>query len=154
MITRDELLTQKLLALSLKDPFGILMLYDKIETRTWPTNYRGLVMICCSKMGYSNNKLFNICGEKQFERVLGILSRLDSQKLNGNHKGNAIAVGRLIDCRPMQKKDEDSCFVQYFPDLFCHVYQDITPIVPLLWNGTQKWKEVDQSFKELIVIKS
>lgn len=27
--------------------------------------------------------------------------------------GQAIAVGRLVDCRPMTKDDEDDCFVKY-----------------------------------------
>ena len=40
-------------ALSWKQPYASLMLKGKIETRSWPTNYRGLVLICASKAPYS-----------------------------------------------------------------------------------------------------
>jgi hypothetical protein len=153
MITIDAILTSKVLALSLKEPFGTLMLppHNKIETRTWSTNYRGLVMICCSKVGYAQHQILSISGEKQFDSILSALSR---SLIYGVYFGKAIAVGRLIECRPMKKEDEDKCFVQYFPDLFCHVYEEMTPITPLPWKGSQGWKEVDKSYKELIIIKS
>jgi len=153
MINRQEILQNRLLALSWKEPYGGLMLLDKIETRSWYTSYRGLVMICCSKAGFSHQQIYNISGEIQFERIIGALSKLDRTIYSENF-GKAIAVARLIQCRPMTKQDEDACFVQYFPDLLCHVYKHITPIVPFPWKGTQGWKEVNDSIKNQIIIKT
>lgn len=134
---KDLFGNEKILALSWKQPFAELMLHGKIETRTWNTNYRGLVLICASKQGYSNQQIKNIAGESQYQRILSLLGLYPTQNV-----GCAIAIGKLIDCRPMQLKDEDRCFVQYRPDLFCHVYEDVRVIEPFKWKGTQGWKTV------------
>jgi hypothetical protein len=149
LITIEEILANKLLALSWKEPYGTLMYYNKIETRTWYTKYRGLVMICCSKTGYSQKQIFNISGETQFERILGTLSR-DMTPMYGQNMGKAILIGRLVDCRPMTKEDESDCFVQYFPGLFCHVYKDVRPIKPFPWKGSQGWTRLTQEQIEKI----
>jgi len=53
--------------------------------------------------------------------------------------GNAIAIGRLVNCRPMNPEDEDKCFVQYHPDLYCHIYENVKAIKPFPWKGMQGW---------------
>lgn len=117
---------EDILALSLKQPYADLMLKGKIETRTWSTSYRGLVLICASLQPYNFSHLMGISGEWQMDRMQKILSPLMLD--NGNskrrnfyldnwrdlfQKGVAIAVGRLVDCRLMTKEDEDKCFVKY-----------------------------------------
>lgn len=146
MVTINEILSEKLLALSWKQPFGLLMLNDKIETRTWSTNYRGLVLICTSKKTYSDEQLFNITGPKQFERIMYFTTASKNLEI-----GKAIAIGRLIDCRKMKQSDEDKCFVEYYPDLYCHIYKDVRPIKPIPWIGTQGWKEVNNIFKKQLI---
>jgi len=141
---------KKLLALSWKQPFAELMLHGKIETRTWNTNYRGWVLICASKKGYDFHQWFSISGSKQGQRITKILGRGCDHFLRS---GMAIAIGKLIDCRIMKQEDEDRCFVQYFPDLFCHIYDFVVPIEPILWKGTQGWKEVTSDIKRLIKFK-
>lgn len=135
---------QKVLALSWKQPFAELMLHGKIETRTWPTKYRGWVLICASKTGYSHQSILNIAGPEQYLRFVGMI---DTTK---NRQGMAIAIGRLIDCRRMRPDDEDACFVQYRPYLYCHVYADVQEIAPISWVGSQGWKEVSRDIKALI----
>jgi hypothetical protein len=130
----------KLLALSWKEPFGGLMLHNKIETRTWKTKYRGFVLICCSHESYKLDQLLRICGEKQYNRIIDLIS----EKIIDLNSGNAIAIGRLTNCRMMELEDENNCFVQYQPGLFCHVYKDITPIEPFPWSGTRKWSKVSR----------
>lgn len=140
--------TEKLLALSWKQPYAGLMLCGKIETRTWNTNYRGWVLICASQQGYKWPQVQNISGRAQ-------AARISTQILcSGNifHPGKAIAIGRLIDCRPMRKEDEDKCFVQFFSDLFCHVYEDVQAIEPFRWKGKQGWSEVPLEVKSKIVL--
>jgi hypothetical protein len=73
-------------------------------------------------------------------------------KINPGFEGKAIAIGRLIDCRPMRKEDEDKCFVQFFPDLFCHVYTDVQAIKPFPWKGKQGWSEVSPEVKSKIIL--
>lgn len=66
--------------------------------------------------------------------------------------GKAIAIGKLIDCRPMEIGDEDKCFVQYYPDLWCHIYEDVKPIKSFEWKGVQGWKTLDEKTIEQIKI--
>ncbi len=137
--------TEKMLALSWKQPFATAMLHGKIETRTWNTNYRGLVLICASKLPYINKVILNITGERQYIRLMELF-------FGGLVLGQAIAVGRLVDCRPMQLADEDKCFVKYHSDLFCHIYEEVQAIKPFAWKGSQGWKIVEQSIVDAIEI--
>ncbi|CAB4218363.1 hypothetical protein UFOVP1596_17 [uncultured Caudovirales phage] len=128
-------------ALSWKQPFATLMLHGKIETRTWPTKYRGLVLICASKQPYGFNTIKEIAGDYQYNRIMELIIDVPL------HYGHAIAVGKLVDCRPMWKDDEDACFVQYFPSaLWCHVYEDVRAIEPMPFKGKQGWGKLDQEF--------
>lgn len=139
---------QKLMALSWKQPYAGLMLHGKIETRTWPTKYRGWVLICASKKAYSLGEELTISGTEQQTRISMIQSR---QELN-LQTGVAIAIGFLVDCHPMAKGSEPGCFVQYKPGLWCHVYTHVQPIEPFEWKGSQGWKEVPQEVKDRIKI--
>ena len=117
-----------------KEPFASLMLQGKIETRTWSTKYRGFVLICAGKTPYPLSSLFDLCGSYQLNRILG-------EKLLFKY-GHAIAIGRLVDCRPMKREDEDSTFVRFVPEscLYCHVYEDVIPITPFPFKGHQGWR--------------
>ncbi len=139
---------EKMLALSWKEPFASLMLHGKIETRTWKTNYRGWVLICASQKEYPWNTVLDISGEKQFERITELII---AGKLISN-PGFAIAIGKLVACYPMTTIQEDKCFVEYHPDLWSHVYEDVHPIKPFPWKGTQWWKEVSFEIKEGIQV--
>lgn len=121
-------------ALSWKQPFASLMLADKIETRTWYTKYRGLVLICASQSPYSESEVRKISGN-QYSNMLDILRRTEP-------RGVAIAVGRLIDCRRMRPEDEEKCFVQYDENLWCHVYADVRQIEAFPFKGAQGWKQL------------
>jgi hypothetical protein len=122
--------------LNWKEPFASLMLEGKIETRTWNTSYRGLVVICTSKEGYSKNELKYLSGIRQSKRIIQM--KKDQEK----HipPGHAVAIGNLIECRPMTKEDEHLCFVKYKPGLFCHIYEDVRHIKQFSWPGYQGWK--------------
>lgn len=138
-------------ALSWKQPYADLMLYGKIETRRRYTNVRGVVLICATKKPYSLIDELNISGKEQFDRItdrfkMGKTSPLLSPLLNGN----AIAVGELVDCRPMNPEDEDKCFVMYHPDLFCWVFENVKKIQPFPFKGSQGWKNVPQEIIDKI----
>jgi hypothetical protein len=132
-----------ILALSWKQPFASLMLCGKIETRVWKTKYRGEVLICASKKSYSLKELNDICGQYQLYRIFDTL-HCDLGCVD-DLCGLAIAIGRLVDCRPMQKTDEDNCFALYNPDLWCHVYEDVREIKPFPFRGKQGWSKLDKT---------
>lgn len=135
---------KELRALSWKQPFASLMLYGKVETRRWATKYRGEVLICASKKPYSFIEEAEIEGDEQFGRISMLLNDM-SMPL-----GMAIAVGTLIDCRPMTKQDEDACFVKYHPDLYCHIYDNVRPIEHIPFKGVQGWKILHEEFWDQI----
>lgn len=143
---------EKILALSWKQPFASMMLYGKIETRGWITKYRGLVLICASKKDYNFDQVYNIAGERQVFRITDILTRINGHYLNNYRSGMAIAIGELIDCRPMKPEDEDACFVKYYDDLYCHIYKNVCPINPFTWKGKQRWTEVTSEQRKSINI--
>lgn len=122
-------------ALTWKEPFASLMLHGKIETRTWPTKYRGEVLICAGKQPYNSDQIFNICGAEQLKR----LPYLGEPYGKRTTFGHAIAVGTLVDCRPMRPEDADACFVEYWKELYCHIYENVRPIKPMPWKGSQGW---------------
>lgn len=109
MITSE----MELKALSIKQPYASLMLHGKIETRDWHTDYRGLVLICASKAPFGLQDIEKVSGLRQVDRILGLLPGY----YNSAPVGQAIAVGRLIQCRPMVKSDEDACFVRWRDEL-------------------------------------
>jgi Fe-S cluster biosynthesis and repair protein YggX len=127
------------------------MLYGKIETRVWSTPYRGKVLICTSKLAYDQETVKRICGEDLFFKMCVAMNK-DSGSLDLN--GYAIAIGRLVDCRPMEKEDEEKAFVNYRPDLYSHIYEDVKAIKPFPWKGTQGWKTVDQSIYKIELLSS
>ncbi len=141
---------EKVFALSWRQPFLSLMPppHDKIETRTWDTTKRGWVLMCASQKPYEQGKLFGICGHNQLARINQALKGID---LSSTY-GKAIMVGRIVDSRPMHKNDQDRCFVQYYPDLFAHVYIDVYAIKPLPWKGQLSWKEVTDDVLSQIII--
>jgi hypothetical protein len=143
---------QKLLGLSWKQPYAQLMMYGKIETRTWETKYRGWVLICASKKAYNVNQVQAIAGERQLARIVRILVKNISDFLKDDQTGIAIGIGRLIECRPMRIEDEDKCFVKFSPSLYCHIYKDVKRIKPINIRGAQRWKQIQEEIKQKIEI--
>lgn len=136
---------EKLLALTWRQPYASLMLHEKIETRTWPTKYRGFVLICAGKTPYSTVQVLNISGymRREIYDTVNYFTPI----------GQAIAIGKLIDCRPMRPEDETKCYVKYWPNLFCHIYDEVRAIEPIIWRGKLGWSEVSKEVKANIFFK-
>ena len=95
---------QRLMALSIKEPYGSLILYHgKKETRTWATNYKGYVLLCASKSPYQAQSILEISGPEQTKRICDALGTSDLNKLN-RFNGHAFAVALLAGCRPNNAK--------------------------------------------------
>ncbi|MEO1263553.1 MAG: hypothetical protein AAFZ15_32375 [Bacteroidota bacterium] len=140
----------ELRALTWKEPFASLMMWCKVGTRTWSTDYRGLVLICAGKTPYNKRELFALCGERQMKRV-EYYKTLETFK---NNEGKAIGIAELWNCRPMKPSDENACFVQYKPGLYCHFYKNIRAIEHMPYKGQQGWKKLAPEFWEKITLKS
>lgn len=168
MIYDTEIINDPIMALSWKQPFADMMLHGKIETRLWPTKYRGLVLICASKESYYDNQVEAITGDGYLFKFMQFVKRSENwwQRRVDFEKGKAIAIGRLVDCRPMTPADEKLCLVKYKKpwvetkcrgkhkqfkmverQLWCHVYSEVYPIRPFDWKGTQGWKKLTENDK-------
>ena len=135
-------------ALSWKQPYASLMLHGKVETRSWNTKYRGLVLICSSKRDYKLDEVLRISGKKQLGRILNVF------ELHGYEQpsGMAIAIGELVNVKEMTPWDEDDCYVDWQPNLWCHVYSNVQAIEPFPWKGSQGWRILDEETKRKIKI--
>lgn len=134
-------------ALSWKQPFGTAMLHGKIETRKWDTRYRGLVLICTSKSGYTHNQMMAISGSVLCDRLY---DKMVPDTGTAFSIGEAIAVGELIDTRPMLPDDELKTLVKYNPSLFCHIYRNVRAIKKFPWKGSLGWRTVSSEVEESI----
>ena len=110
-------------ALWLNQPYASLMIHGKIETRSYSTEVRGKVLICATKKAYIDNDVLSISGLRQMVRLTQLfykkgLCSLEPYNYNFLPCGQAIAIGDLVDCRPMTLNDEDKCFVQYQTEIF------------------------------------
>lgn len=96
-------------ALSVQQPWAsqIAAGSKTIETRTWPTEYRGDLLI---------------------------VSTL-SPKIIGCPLGKALCIVRLVDSRPMTKEDELAARSRWFNGAFAWVLDDLRPIVPFKVKG-------------------
>lgn len=84
-----------------------------IETRKWRTDYRGPLLIVSSKV-----------------------PRIEPA-------GSALAVVKLIDCRPMTRADEGEACCECYPNAYSWVLTNITRIKPFSVKGQLGLFDVD-----------
>jgi hypothetical protein len=83
-----------------------------IETRTWPTSYRGDLVMASTHQPYPDDP--------------------------GPLRGFAFAIVTLADCRLMTAADEQAACSDYVPGLFAWVLTDPRPIQPVYVKGKQR----------------
>lgn len=166
VITPYEIQVNTVRALSWKQPYAQLMLYGKQETRTWSTEYRGLVLICSSLQAYSPTNVLNLSGQEQYDRIIETLEKPSNGYSGAEDEflpgGKALAIGRLVNCVPMgYSKDENEItadqaeaetFVKYNARLWVHYYDFVTPIKIFNWKGSQGWRTLTPEQKEQIIL--
>jgi hypothetical protein len=128
--------------------------FNKIETRSWDTQWRGYVLMCASKKDYSITTVESISGEKQTARIIKILTEkvIEHELKTGQtrtdiekeifHNGHAIAVGRLVNSEYMLKDHEQRAYVEHHYYLWSHIYEDVTPIQPFPFKGSLGFKKL------------
>lgn len=94
-------------ALSLKQPWANMIASGRktIETRRWPTDYRGPLLI------------------------------VSSRTPNIPPAGYAVALVTLSDCRPMTKTDESEAGCAVYPGAYAWVLNDIRRLKPFPVKG-------------------
>lgn len=112
-------------ALSIKQPWANMIVAGEktIETRTWCTDYRGLLLIVSSKA-----------------------PRIEPA-------GYALAIGKLIDCRPMTKIDEEEACCEIYPSAYAWVLTNIKRIEPFPVKGKLGLYEVNFIFEDSFLLK-
>lgn len=118
--------------LAWKPPYGTAMLFGKVETRTWPTAYRGQVLMYNSLKGFTTDELLDLAG-KQYDRLIKTVKDDSTLKMFGM----AFAIGELVYCRQMKESDEERIFVAYDHEIerYCHFYNEVKRIKPFAIKG-------------------
>jgi hypothetical protein len=136
-------------ALCWKQPFASLMLppWHKIETRTRRSHWRGLVLIVATASPYKDHELVRLCG--------GVHALSIQVKLGEVLNGHAIAIGRLIDCRPMgelQSQYHPLTYIKpiHHADRYAWIFAGVNAIQPIPLKGFQGWRDVDDDLRSKI----
>lgn len=129
-------------ALSIKQPWALVisMGVKTIETRTWPTNYRGDILIVSSKT-LDEDMIRLLRTEIGVFGVARLEARLEY--------GKAIAIANLVDCRPMTEDDENAAMCDIFPGAYSWVLDDIRRIKPFPVKGRLGLYDVECADDEL-----
>jgi len=104
-------------AITLRQPWASLVASNRktIETRTWQTGYRGDLLICASARSPG------------YEHLPG---------------GVALAVVRLVDCRPMTEADQEAACCAIYPRAVAWVLENVRPLTPFRVVGQQRLFDV------------
>jgi hypothetical protein len=142
-------------AISLWEPWASLIRTGakKFETRSWPTKYRGPLLICASKGGLSCAKLNDLLDDPNFQKGLsglnGEKTRIGISHLNF---GKAVAVVNLINCLTTesvvwaeQLTKEDRAFGDWGIGRYAWKLELIEAIEPFPVKGHQGFFEVNLS---------
>lgn len=123
--------------LSIRQPFASLI-FDAIypttspktiETRVWPTLYRGPVLILASAKFHDGFVLYQKQGNKQTSTTAV------SYKDDNLPTRMAIGVVDLVDCRPMTPEDEVAACCEIYPGAFSWVFENPRKIKPFPMRG-------------------
>jgi len=103
-------------AISLWEPWATLVAMNQkqYETRSWPWNYRGEILICASKAGIKKSLLSSLLKEKAFRTVLG-----ENPELNF---GKAVAIATITGCIPTYDMKFDDTNTKYEKDFGDYSY--------------------------------
>lgn len=93
--------------LSIKEPYASLILNGKktIETRTWKTKHRGLILLHAS------------------------------QNPKSKISGNIFAMAKIVDCKPMIKDDERFACCGVYPRAYSWFLDEIKPTILKKFKG-------------------
>jgi len=91
-------------AISLWQPWATLIAMGakKIETRSWPTSYRGWIAIHAAKRKVKS-ELIELARDENYIAALGLKPSETYPVFNELPLGALVAVARLVDCKPVEQ---------------------------------------------------
>lgn len=134
--------------ISLWEPWASLMATGAktMETRSWPTSYRGPLLICASKK--RDMESLALLRATEFKRGLAPLLRPDDTTIGDLVArlsfGCAVALVNLVACQPTQNVDprDEQPFGDYTPGRFAWVTLNLRRLTPFPITGHQGlWSE-------------
>ena len=149
-------------AISLWEPWASLMMLGAktIETRSWPTKYRGELLICAAQGGLSNRELSILLNEYMFRDALKSLSNGDLQISDLNF-GRALCLVDLVDCIPTERMKALSLlhpesvefqFGNYEDGRFAWITKNLRPLLhPFKMKGGQRIFNISQNEMETVM---
>ena len=109
-------------SLSVKQPFASLIAFGekRIEVRSWPTHYRGRILICASKAPYSGAMLAPDTLKTPISDAREYMGFFNTMFPTG------VMVGLvdLVDCRPMLPEDSNVALIDYIPGAYSWVFEN------------------------------
>lgn len=110
-------------AISIKQPWAELIAdgHKTIETRTWYTNHRGLILICASAKH-----------DTEFQKKIVLP---EPYLVAWSITGCAIAVAELWNCSPMQPADASEAMCHFVSGLYSWRLRDVRAIEPFPVKG-------------------
>lgn len=111
--------------LSIREPWATLILQGikTIETRTWKTDYRGKLLLCCSLMDSEN------------------------KKAKSDIAGKAFATAILKDVQPMTAEHERLACCAVYDGAYSWFLEDITAIEPVAIKGALSLFKIPEDIK-------
>lgn len=111
-------------AISIKQPWAWVISegHKTIETRTWPTQYRGDIIVVSSL--------------KPDKTMLDYLMKETNGKIESKLLyGQALCIADLVDCRLMTADDEGDAMCDLYPGAYSWVLENIRKIKPFKQKG-------------------
>jgi hypothetical protein len=93
-----------------------------IELRSWKVTYRGPLLICVSKKA---DVLTEASKTLILQGALAFWPGFHKWEDLYVHAGFAICIVELVDCRPMERRDEAAACRPFNPDLFSWVTEPV-----------------------------
>lgn len=143
-------------ALSVKQPWAALIASGQktIETRTWPTKYRGALLICSSAKpenegGFQCPQCFSFQDKYDIQASVELMGRLAGGEtfckdcgvwviptpIQASPSGVMMCVAELVDCRPMTAADEKAACCKVYDGAYSLVLQNVRRVNPVPVKG-------------------
>ena len=135
-------------SLSIKQPFCALIShgtdegFKTLESRTWPTSHRGLLLLCSSQ---SIHKGYVIPPGTDWESKSELYWKKHFLATEPEALGHAWCVANVIDCRPMRPTDEAGACCRYYDNLYVWHLADVRLVNPFPVKGRLGLFDVDDS---------
>jgi hypothetical protein len=138
-------------AISLWEPWASLIRCKAktIETRSWPTKYRGPLLICSSKGGLPLYELIGLLYQKAFHDGLSPLSQPGRAiTIHDLNHGKMVARVNLTDCKRTDDMTQTEIgdnrpYGDFSIGRYAWILTDIIPVVMMKVRGSQGFFNVD-----------